>query len=73
MPDRFTYRLFWSEEDGEHVGTCVEFSGLSHLAADPEEAMRGIRALVGNVVADLRANGEPVPEPIAAQRYSGQL
>ena len=55
MADHFTYRVSWSEEDGEHVGTCLEFPSLSHLADDPEAALRGIRGLVADVVSDLRA------------------
>lgn len=73
MADRFTYRVSWSEEDGEHVATCAEFPSLSHLARTPDAALKGIRALVAGVVADLRAKGEPVPEPIAAQAYSGKF
>ncbi len=73
MADHFTYRVSWSEEDGEHVGTCAEFPSLSHLDADPEAALRGIRALVDDVVAEMRASGERVPEPIADQTYSGKF
>ena len=35
MADHFTYRVSWSEEDGEYVGTCLEFPSLLHLAEDP--------------------------------------
>jgi predicted RNase H-like HicB family nuclease len=73
MADHFTYRVSWSEEDGEYVGTCAEFPSLSHLDAAPEQALRGIRALVNDVVVDMRAHGEPVPEPIADQSYSGKF
>lgn len=73
MAEHFTYRVSWSEEDGEYVGTCAEFPSLSHLDADPEAALRGIRALVNDIVADMRANGEPVPVPIADQTYSGKF
>ncbi len=73
MADHFTYRVSWSEEDGEHVATCAEFPSLSHLAREPEAALSGIRALVKDVVADMRKNGEPVPEPIAGQTYSGRF
>jgi predicted HicB family RNase H-like nuclease len=71
--DRFTYRVTWSEEDGEHVGLCVEFPSLSWLAPSPEEALKGIRATVAQVVADLESNCEPVPAPLAARHYSGQF
>lgn len=73
MADHFTYRVSWSEEDGEYVGTCAEFPSLSHLDATPEAALGGIRTLVNDAVADMRANGEPVPEPIADQAYSGKF
>jgi len=63
--DRYAYRVTWSEEDKEYVGQCVEFRSLSWLAAEPEKALQGIRQVVADVVADLEANGEIVPEPIA--------
>ncbi len=71
--DRYTYRVTWSEEDNEHVGLCVEFPSLSWLAPTPEAALEGIRQVVADVIADLQANGEPVPEPIAAKQYSGKF
>lgn len=71
--DRYTYRVTWSEEDGEYVGLCVEFASLSWLAPDPEVALHGIRQVVADVVADLQTNGEPVPEPLAAKKYSGKF
>lgn len=71
--DRYTYRVTWSEEDGEYIGLCVEFAGLSWLASDPEAALHGIRQVVADVVADLQKNGEPVPEPLAAKKFSGNF
>ena len=71
--DYYTYRVTRSEEDGEHVGLCAEFSSLSWLASSPEEALKGIRGVVARVVADLHGNGEPIPEPLAARHYSGQF
>ncbi|NLF12347.1 MAG: type II toxin-antitoxin system HicB family antitoxin [Anaerolineaceae bacterium] len=71
--DRYTYRVTWSEEDGEYVGLCAEFPSLSWLASTPESALEGIRQLVADIVADLGANDEPIPEPIAVRRYSGRF
>ncbi len=71
--DRYTYRVTWSEEDAEHVGLCAEFPSLSWLASSPEAALRGIRRVVAKVVKDIRANGEPVPEPLALRRFSGKF
>jgi len=71
--DRYTYRVTWSEENNEYVGLCVEFPSLSWLEASPEEALKGIRHVVAEVMADLEANGEPVPEPLALRKYSGKF
>jgi predicted HicB family RNase H-like nuclease len=71
--DHYTYRLSWSDEDQEYVGTCAEFPSLSHLAADPLEALKGIRELVKDVVADMRASHEAIPTPLADEHYSGKF
>jgi predicted HicB family RNase H-like nuclease len=71
--DHYTYRVTWSEEDREYVGLCAEFASLSWLASSPEKALRGIRGLVAEVVADLKKTGETVPEPLAGRRFSGKF
>jgi predicted RNase H-like HicB family nuclease len=54
--DHHTYRVTWSAEDGEYVATCNEFPALSWLAQTPEEALTGIRRVVVESVAGMRAN-----------------
>lgn len=71
--DHYTYRVTWSAEDQEHVGLCAELPSLSWLAKAPEEALAGIRRLARDCVRDMLAHGEPVPEPIAERRYSGEF
>jgi predicted HicB family RNase H-like nuclease len=73
MLDRYTYRMTWSNEDNRCVGLCAEFPSLSWLDATPEKALRGIRKVVAEVVADMQTNGEPVPEPISQRCYSGKF
>ena len=73
LHDHYTYRVTWSAEDEEFVGLCAEFSLLSWLAATPDEAFKGIRALVSDCVADMEAEGEPLPEPLADRNYSGRF
>lgn len=71
--DHFTYRVTWAAEDGEHLGLCVEFPSLSWLAKTPEGALKGIRNLVAEVTADMQAQGEAVPVPLAERQYSGEF
>lgn len=61
--ERYTYSVTWSDEDGQYVGTCEALGGLSNLADTQEQALSGIVALVADVVRDLQANGEMVPDP----------
>jgi predicted HicB family RNase H-like nuclease len=71
--DRYTYRVIWSEEDAQCVGLCAEFPSLSHLADTPEKALRGIRKIVADLIEDVQANGESVPEPLSSRQYSGKF
>ena len=47
---------------------CAEFPSLSWLAASPDEALDGIRKLVGEVLEDMEppANDRPPPSPTAS-------
>jgi len=67
--DKYTYRVMWSDEDNEYIGLCAEFPGLSWLAANPEEALKGIRSTVRKCVKYLTQTGEPVPHVITTHEY----
>jgi len=69
----YTYRVTWSAEDAEFVGTCLEFPSLSWLATTQDEALHGIGDLVPEVVKSLHEGDEPVPEPLSSRAYSGKF
>lgn len=71
--NHYTYRVTWSAEDQEHIGLCAEFPSLSWLASTPEKALAGIRRVVANVVDEMKASGEPVPEALSEKKYSGRF
>ena len=71
--DHYTYRVTWSPEDGEHVGLCAEFPSLSWLARTPDAALKGIRQVVAEAVADMETSGEAIPVPLAEKHYSGEF
>ena len=71
--DHYTYRVTWSPEDGEHVALCAEFPSLSWLAATPEAALKGIRQVVSDIVADMTTAGETAPVALAEKHYSGEF
>lgn len=69
----YTYRVIWSPEDEEFVGLCAEFPGLSWLTRSQDSALKGIVKLVSEVVADMLARGESIPESISEHHYSGKF
>jgi predicted HicB family RNase H-like nuclease len=71
--DHYTYRVTWSEDDQEFIGLCAEFPSLSWLASSHEAALRGVRSVVTQVIADMEKNGETVPDPLASRSFSGKF
>ena len=71
--NHYSYRVIWSQDDGEYVGLCAEFPSLSWLAENPGKALDGIMEVVTDVVADMTANGETLPQAIGEKSYSGQF
>jgi len=69
--EHYTYRVTWSADDGEYVGTVAEFPSLSWLDREQVPALVGIRDLVREVVTDMENSGESVPVPLADRQYSG--
>lgn len=74
MLDKYSYRVTWSDNDGEFVGLCAEFPSLSWLSKSQDAAFKGIRKLVADVLKDMTQQKEhPVPEPIATKHFSGKF
>jgi predicted HicB family RNase H-like nuclease len=69
VAEHYTYRVAWSAEDESFVGTVAELPSLSWLAETGTGAFEGIQHLVQDVIRDLEANNEPVPDGT----YSGQF
>jgi predicted HicB family RNase H-like nuclease len=73
MADHYTYRVHWSAEDGEYVGTVAELPSVSWLAEDRLEAFVGVQRIVEEIVAEMLASGEEPPVAIADKHYSGKF
>ncbi len=73
MSNKYSYRITWSDEDNEFVGQCAEFPSLSWLSKTQDEAFKGIRKLVADVLKDMQRNKEPIPEAIATKKFSGKF
>jgi hypothetical protein len=72
-PEKYTYRVMWSEEDQEYIGLCTEFPSLSWLAASQGDVLSGITKLVADVLADMIKRKEAVPEPLSLRDFKGKI
>ena len=66
-------RLTWPAEAQAFVATCLEFPSLSWLAATQVDALTGLENLISEIVQDMTAQGEAIPEPLAERTYSGKF
>ena len=71
--DKYTYRVTYSQDDGEYVGLCAEFPSLSYLEPNQTKAFTGIQKLVRDIVADMKKANEAIPEPLSLKQYSGKF
>lgn len=71
--EEYTYRVFWSEEDGEYVCVADEFKSLSNLSTDQVEAFTGMVDLLQSVLDDIYGEGKEPPAPFSKREYSGRF
>jgi predicted RNase H-like HicB family nuclease len=71
--EKYTYRIAWSEEDGCHVGRCLEFPSLSAHGRTAEGALKEIEHVVRESIKWLEEDGAPVPEPLGMKKFKGLL
>jgi len=61
VADHYTYRVHWSPEDGEYVGTVAELPSVSWLAVSKVEAFVGVVRAAREIVAEMELAGEQPP------------
>jgi len=69
---KYSFKVFWSDEDGGYVAICPELPGVSALGDTESEALREAKVAMELYVEDMLESGEALPEPQTARVYSGQ-
>ena len=69
----YTYRVFWSHDDEEFVGTCAEFPLLSYVGNDPTETLNGIIEVVEGALDILAEEGKEIPIPLGTYNFTGHF
>ena len=70
QPEQYRYTVFWSEPDTAYIGTVTEFPSLSAVADTLEAALREIKVVVAEVLAEMAETGETPPAPLSFDVYS---
>jgi predicted HicB family RNase H-like nuclease len=71
--EHYTYVVRWSEEDGAFIGRVAEFPSLAAHGRTLEAALAEIKFVVSEVLKDLTASREQIPEPFGKRRFSGKF
>ncbi len=69
----YKFDVAWSPSDQEFVATVAEFPSVSWMAEDQVKALLGLRELLEEIIVDLSANGEEIPQPYSERTYSGNI
>ena len=65
VADHYTYRVHWSADDREYIGTVAELPSVSWLAGDSTEALLGVQRVADEVVTEMIESGEEPPAAIS--------
>lgn len=70
--NHYTYKIEWSDEGEEWVGTVLELPNLSWLDKTPDQALNGIQQVARECVDDMTKQGKEPPIPLS-DRYRSRL
>lgn len=72
-PDKYTYRIEWSNDDQLHIARCLEFPSLAAHGETSEKALKEIESVVTESIRWIEEDGGVVPEPLGARHYKGNI
>lgn len=71
--NKYSFNVFWSDEDEGFIAVSPEFPGLSAFGKTPAKAMTEAQVALQLFMETYEEEGLPLPEPQVAQQYSGQI
>ena len=71
--DRYSYSVFWSDEDGGYIAMSPEFPRLSAFAGSAQAALVELNGVLEAAIEQYRQEGWPLPVPRTHVEYSGQF
>ena len=71
----FKYRvdIIWSAEDEAYIVRVPELEGCVTHGDSMEEALAHAKEAIASYLDSLKARGQPIPKPLAEQKFSGKI
>src|SRR2546427_10255405 len=66
---KYSFNIFWSQEDEAYIATCREFPLLSASGHTADKALAEMQVALNLAIETYREEGWPLPEP---QVYKGE-
>jgi len=74
MATKYSYDVFYSDEDEKYIAVSPEFGNqMAGVGDTAEEALKEAESALRLLIEDYQAEGDPLPSPRKAQEYSGKL
>lgn len=70
---KYTYRIFWSDEDRIYIAQCAELPSMSALGRTPAAALKEIYIAVQLALEWMEEENEYIPQPIGTQEFKGKI
>ncbi|HEU4883753.1 MAG TPA: type II toxin-antitoxin system HicB family antitoxin [Longimicrobium sp.] len=71
--DRYSYNVFWSDDDGGYIAISPEFPRLSAFGKTAELALAELRGVLEAAIEQYGEEGWPLPVPQTHGEHSGQF
>ena len=72
-PNKYTYRIEWSDDDQLHIASCLEFLSLSAHGKTPEKALKEIKFVVAESIRWIEEEGHNVPKPLGTKHFESNI
>jgi predicted HicB family RNase H-like nuclease len=71
--ERYSYNVFWSDDDDGYIAVSPEFPRLSGFGKTAEAALAELRGVLEEAVEQYKEEGWPLPVPQTQGEHSGQF
>ncbi len=71
--NRYSFNVFWSDEDESYIALSPEFPRLSAFGDTPEQALVEIKAVVELAIETYNEEGWPLPQPRTKEEYAESI